>query len=181
MSSVRDSAAIAAASTRDKYITFYRSIGDILPCADCGLHYKNMYNEDTLRIALDGSDDELSKWVYDMHDAVNTRLGKKSPSYTEVKMKYTGYEAKYDHATGVCGSSVAGANSSCGGSNKGVVVMDRDVIDGQNEQSMKVQSKVQSLESELLGCKFWLNVLIVIIVVLAAILAVGFGVWVSGV
>ena len=69
-------------STAEKETTkiFYYSIKDILPCDSCRKHYKNYLSHYPIDPHLDTRMD-LIKWVIQVHNFVNTSLGK--PVYTD--------------------------------------------------------------------------------------------------
>lgn len=73
---------------RKNYIDFFNSLRKVIPCPQCGVHY-SQYLEDH-PITADNTED-LAKWVYDLHDTVNKRNKKTSPSFEEVKDLYTGF------------------------------------------------------------------------------------------
>lgn len=73
---------------RRDYIDFFRSLGPVIPCPSCSQHYQEYLNEHP----IDGDNtDSLARWVYNLHDDVNKRRGKDSPSFEEVQDDYTGW------------------------------------------------------------------------------------------
>jgi len=54
-----------------EYKTFYKLIGEILPCRFCRDSYKNFIKEEPLEIS---SQYDLFKWTYNMHNKVNNKL-----------------------------------------------------------------------------------------------------------
>lgn len=54
---------------------FFDSMTYLLPCIGCRVHYAQ-YLKKTLNRKAVSSRDELVKWVYNLHEAVNHRLGK---------------------------------------------------------------------------------------------------------
>lgn len=73
---------------RKNYIDFFNSLRNVIPCPQCGVHYTQYLQENP--ITADNAED-LSMWVYKLHDTVNKRNKKESPSYEEVKERYTGF------------------------------------------------------------------------------------------
>jgi hypothetical protein len=71
-----------------EYYTFFKSLGYVLPCKHC----REAYAEWTKSLTLSSfaSRSTLSKWVYDLHNRVNYKLGKTSgiPSYPDVLQFY---------------------------------------------------------------------------------------------
>jgi hypothetical protein len=59
---------------------FFLSLGDVLPCRYCRIHYKN--NLKVLPIQLDSKMD-LVNWTIDLHNMVNELLGKRVLSRQE--------------------------------------------------------------------------------------------------
>ena len=61
------------------YHDFYTSLKDVIPCEDCRKHYRDHITKYPLTPHLD-SRDNLVKWVIQVHNFVNTSIGK--PTYT---------------------------------------------------------------------------------------------------
>lgn len=74
---------------QDKHwaIQFYQSIGYLFPCPECRFHYLKMISEE-LPLTVE-SRDALSQWCVQVHNRVNTRLGKSVIPYHVVKQWYT--------------------------------------------------------------------------------------------
>ncbi len=90
---------------KEAYYKFFSNLGDILPCHECRIHYKENFNELEFKIALD-STEGLFRWTYDLHNKVNVQLGvKKWPTYEEVLKKYESYSTSCNEIPGVCGVS----------------------------------------------------------------------------
>lgn len=70
---------------RQAYGMFYHQIAKILPCEECRAHFTatltNMPPQTQSR-------DTLTKWLVDVHNAVNVRLGKPTVPYATVAAKY---------------------------------------------------------------------------------------------
>lgn len=73
---------------RKQYIDFFKSLEAVIPCPSCRQHYGDHISSNP--IEADNTED-LSRWVYNLHDKVNKRNNKTSPSYEEVKDMYTGF------------------------------------------------------------------------------------------
>ena len=76
---------------RKQYLEYFTSLGHILPCGICRTNYEMMTKDGKLKLTIDKFKDRdtLSRYVYDLHNCVNKRLGKKcTPSYTCVKKRY---------------------------------------------------------------------------------------------
>ena len=58
-----------------------------LPCPDCAEHAGRMFATANIRAVVDK--DTLIQFLYELHDAVNRRLGKACPSMNECQELYT--------------------------------------------------------------------------------------------
>jgi hypothetical protein len=78
-------------SAKLHYATFYKNLQYVLPCHLCRAHYSEFLGahpvEDSLR-----DENTLQKWVYDLHDDVNRRNGKQSPTFDEVLRMYNEFD-----------------------------------------------------------------------------------------
>ena len=70
---------------KKQYYIFFNSLKDVLPCPNCRIHYSE--HLDKFPIQLE-SRKELSEWLIDIHNEVNTMTGKRKHSYEEVKKQY---------------------------------------------------------------------------------------------
>ena len=73
---------------RKKYIDFFSSVGNVLPCPACRAHYNKFLQGHPIEAS---STDSMARWVYDLHDEVNKSKGKSSPTVEQVKDEYTGW------------------------------------------------------------------------------------------
>jgi hypothetical protein len=90
---------------KQKYFDFFSNLGSILPCEECRIHYSQNLNKQELIIALE-TNENLFKWVYDLHNKVNKQIGVSEsnwPSYESIKQRYTSFKASCSEI-GVCGS-----------------------------------------------------------------------------
>jgi len=69
------------------YHDFYTSLKDVIPCEDCKKHYREHITRYPLTPHLD-SRDNLVKWVIQVHNFVNTSLGKPTLSIEQVMIIY---------------------------------------------------------------------------------------------
>lgn len=63
---------------KKEYMTFFESLADVLPCGSCRKSYSNfIYNDPNIKINLGRFKDRetLGKWVFDLHNKVNKKLG----------------------------------------------------------------------------------------------------------
>lgn len=74
---------------KEKYARMY--VNEVIPnlfsCNSCRLHFAELLKEIPVEGYLGGNHDFFF-WTYLAHDRVNQRVGKVSPPYTEVKLKY---------------------------------------------------------------------------------------------
>ena len=73
---------------KENYTTFFKSVGPVVPCPKCAVHYQQYLSVHEPKVE---SREALTKWLYDLHDLVNRRSGKESPSFDEVKKMYAGW------------------------------------------------------------------------------------------
>jgi hypothetical protein len=76
----------ASQITKIKYLTFFKLLKYVLPCATC----RRGYTQDSwdLSIKVLKNRDTLSRWLVDVHNRVNIRLGKRVRSYDDIKKIY---------------------------------------------------------------------------------------------
>lgn len=78
------------------YGEFFNNVGNILPCKYCRESYIDFIKENPVENNLD-TREQLCKWLYDIHNKVNHKLGVpdcKIPSFEEVKVEYEKFRAK---------------------------------------------------------------------------------------
>ena len=82
---------------KKEYFNFYNSVGDILPCKYCRDSYKKFIKEGCTKLddhALKNRG-SLTRWMYNIHEAVNNKLGVTyGVSYEDIQNKYESYRAK---------------------------------------------------------------------------------------
>lgn len=61
----------------------FQSLGSMLPCGDCCVNYSNEFSIASISKHLH-SKESLSRWLVDLHNRVNVRLGKSTMTYAEV-------------------------------------------------------------------------------------------------
>lgn len=84
------------AATQQKYRDFFNALAPVIPCEACGKHYADYL----LRNPVDAT--QLPVWLYNLHDDVNRRNNKTSPSFEQVKDMYTGWnQQKQDKLAGL--------------------------------------------------------------------------------
>jgi hypothetical protein len=70
------------------YHDFYTSLKDVIPCEMCKKHYREHIHKYPLTPHLD-TRDNLVKWVIQVHNFVNTSLGKPTLTVPEVMTIYS--------------------------------------------------------------------------------------------
>lgn len=85
----------------ENYKKFFNLIGEVLPCRYCRESYLEFVKENPIDPHLI-SREKLTKWFYDIHNKVNTKLGVPKcdiPSFQEVTTEYEQYRAKCKKTT----------------------------------------------------------------------------------
>jgi len=79
-------------SNQDKehYKQFFEQLCYVLPCIDCCFNYQKEIETYDIDEALT-SRVKLTRWVVDIHNSVNRRLGKREMKYSVVKKTYDDY------------------------------------------------------------------------------------------
>lgn len=72
---------------KQHYKQFFESLCYVLPCQNCCFNFQKELNTFDLDSALQ-SRETLSRWLFDLHNSVNERLGKKQLTYDEVEIIY---------------------------------------------------------------------------------------------
>lgn len=79
---------------RSQYRDFFFSLRYVLPCENCRQHYaKAVEKTYPIDSALQNRD-TLTRWLVDLHNVVNKRLGKPIVSYESVKQKFEEMQGK---------------------------------------------------------------------------------------
>ena len=73
---------------KSNIINYFRGIVVVLPCEKCRDHYQSELEMYPIENFVNSSE-EVSKWLVDLHNRVNARLGKPYFSYEEAVIKYT--------------------------------------------------------------------------------------------
>jgi FAD-linked sulfhydryl oxidase len=75
------------------YFNFMVALGNVLPCEFCRYHYKNMLSSMNLNMSVFNSQETFFRFVFDMHNQVNTRLKKPvADDYLYIRRKYELYK-----------------------------------------------------------------------------------------
>ena len=77
------------------YYNYFNSLKKILPCKYCRDNLSLNYKKLPFSKKVFKDRETLSKFVYDLHEMVNKRLGKKSNlTYSQVRERYEGFRAR---------------------------------------------------------------------------------------
>ena len=80
---------------QNDYYRFFYYLGKVLPCKYCRNSYMEFFENDN-PISKLGTRRELAKWLYDVHNLVNDKLGVpqcERPSFEEVEERYQSFRA----------------------------------------------------------------------------------------
>jgi hypothetical protein len=69
---------------------FFMSVKNVLPCETCRSHFSDQLQKNPLNNHALSSNDNLVKWLTDIHNDVNKLLGKKIVKYSDLKYLYFG-------------------------------------------------------------------------------------------
>jgi len=72
--------------TKIRYRRFFKMLKYVLPCPLCRSHYAKLVQH--LGLGHMKNTSTLSRWLVDVHNKINVKLGKKVFSYDEVKQMY---------------------------------------------------------------------------------------------
>jgi hypothetical protein len=79
------------------YLEYYRLLGKVLPCVYCRNSYQQFINEPETKLDINTveSRETLTKWGFNLHNAVNKKLGVDyGETYEELCYKFGSYRAK---------------------------------------------------------------------------------------
>lgn len=84
------------AAQRNAAQKFFASIAELLPCIGCRTHYASHFQK-TFQSSTTDSRAALARWVYDLHEAVNKRLGKPTGAvkFEDLPKLYNAYPNRY--------------------------------------------------------------------------------------
>ena len=80
---------------QNDYYRFFYYLGKVLPCKYCRNSYMEFFANNSPMNHL-GSRKELTKWLYDVHNMVNDKLGVpqcERPSFEEIEERYQSFRA----------------------------------------------------------------------------------------
>lgn len=78
-----------------RYYKYFKYLGKVLPCGYCRENYIKNLKGSGYNMSVFNDRNSLSKWVYKLHETVNTMLGKESGlSYEDVRNRYEHFRAR---------------------------------------------------------------------------------------
>jgi hypothetical protein len=80
---------------QNDYYRFFYYLGKVLPCKYCRNSYMEFFAKNSPMSKL-GTREELTKWLYDVHNLVNDKLGVPTcerPTFEEIKERYESFRA----------------------------------------------------------------------------------------
>ena len=80
---------------QNDYYRFFYYLGKVMPCKYCRTSYMDFFNKQSPISSL-GSRKEFTKWLYDIHNMVNDKLGVPEceiPKFEEIEEKYQSFRA----------------------------------------------------------------------------------------
>lgn len=123
---------------QNDYYKFFYYLGKVLPCKYCRDSYMNFFAENSPLKHL-GSRKELTKWLYNIHNLVNNKLGVpqcEQPSFNEIEERYESFRAACSPLTDKerINNSIKGCIAPADGKAKQSVikVIEYDKINNQN-------------------------------------------------
>jgi hypothetical protein len=80
---------------KKQYMNFIISLKHILPCKYCRINLIKNFKAVPLKMSSMKNRETFSKYIYDLHEHINTMLGKKSNlSYEDIRERYEHFRAR---------------------------------------------------------------------------------------
>ena len=80
---------------KQQYLEFFKSLKHVLPCKYCRENYKKNIKTVPLNMSTMKSRETLSRWLYELHEEINTMLHKKSNlTFDQVRTRYEMFRAR---------------------------------------------------------------------------------------
>lgn len=101
-------------TSKKEMFDYLMSLGTILPCEECRIHYKQNVNSEIGGITLDKaleSKETFSLWMYNLHNLVNKQTGKPESSWPSFEKVMNDYMPLVQGGTS-CNPSSCNENSS---------------------------------------------------------------------
>ena len=80
---------------KKNYLEFFTNLQNVLPCKYCRDNYVDNLKNCPINSKVLKNRDSLSRWLYNFHETVNTKLNKKSGlTYDEVRDRYEHFRSR---------------------------------------------------------------------------------------
>ena len=80
---------------KHNYITFIKSMENVLPCKHCRINLKKNFKQLPLKMSDMKNRETFSKYIYNLHELINKMLNKKSGlTYNQVKERYEHFRSR---------------------------------------------------------------------------------------
>lgn len=80
---------------KQHYLNFFTDLKNVLPCKYCRDNYEKNLKIKPLSSTVLKNRENFSRWLYEMHELINTNLGKQSKlTYEEVKNRYEHFRSR---------------------------------------------------------------------------------------
>ena len=78
-----------------RYYKYFKYLGKVLPCRYCRENFSKNLEGTNFNYKVFDNRDTLSRWVYNLHEHVNSMLGKESKlSYEQVRDRFENFRAR---------------------------------------------------------------------------------------
>ena len=81
-------------TTAARYRATFEGLGHVLPCKYCRLSYNQYIGELPMTPAVMADRNSLTRWLWEIHNKVNRKLGIEGPDVATVRRRYERYRAK---------------------------------------------------------------------------------------
>lgn len=124
---------------KKQYKTFFKNVGNILPCGLCRNSYKKFLKEIPITEEVLKSRKNLVHWFFKVHNRVNKKLNCEVLNRKQLNEKYRFYES---FRAGKCGKDVAGCTKAQNqkkipNKTKIIIIKDIEALDDNNKMIIK--------------------------------------------
>jgi hypothetical protein len=134
---------------KQSYLTFFKVIGDVLPCRYCRESYKQFINEPCTKLdySVVKNRKTMVKWLYDIHNKVNKKLGiKEVPCLKEVWERYESYRSKCKKSPDIIENIKKGCTEPLVGKKKKCIITIKEFKENTSFGSKKSTIKLKSIK-----------------------------------
>ncbi len=114
-----------APKDKERYRSYILSLKNVLPCGKCRANLKENFKKLPLRMADMESRETFSRYIFNLHELINTMLGKSSGlTYEEVRDTYENFRSRCTSTSGKSGATYgkSGATSGKSGATSGKIM-----------------------------------------------------------